>query len=95
VKQVLPARLAGLQYLLHYGDVKQSSSSTAEVSDSRRSGRSSGSDSNSTHRDRCTLPLYKINKGRLRSRNRPVNWVGVAGFEPAASSSGAKFTGSR
>jgi len=41
------------------------------------------------------LPLYKINKGRLRSRNRPVNWVGVAGFEPAASSSGVKFTGSR
>ena len=34
-----------------------------------------------------SLLLYKINAGQFHDRNWPVSWVGVAGFEPAASSS--------
>src|SRR5580704_11607873 len=41
--------------------------------------------SNSTHRGCCTRP-----KSRFQDKNWPLSWVGVAGFEPAASSSRTK-----
>jgi hypothetical protein len=57
---------------------------------SKHSGHSSVSASSSIRDGCCTLLLYKINKGRLLVGNQPLTWVGVAGFEPAASSSRTK-----
>ena len=37
--------------------------------------------------DRSPSDLRKTNKGPFLAGNRPLTWVGVAGFEPAASSS--------
>jgi hypothetical protein len=53
----------------------------------RRSRRSSGSGGSLVRRRCCTLLLYGIDKGHIPLWEWPVTWVGVAGFEPAASSS--------
>jgi hypothetical protein len=53
----------------------------------RRFRRSSGLADNSAHSRCCTLLLYGAKKATCGARKWPVTWVGVAGFEPAASSS--------
>jgi hypothetical protein len=53
----------------------------------RRSRRSSGLADSSAHSRCCTLLLYGVKKATCGDRKWPVTWVGVAGFEPAASSS--------
>ena len=53
----------------------------------RRSRRSSGLADSSTHSRCCILLLYGVKKATCGARKWPVTWVGVAGFEPAASSS--------
>jgi hypothetical protein len=56
----------------------------------RRSRRSSGLADSSAHSRCCTLLLYGVKKATREDRKWPVTWVGVAGFEPAASSSRTK-----
>ena len=53
----------------------------------RRSRRSSGLADSSAHSRCCTLLLYGVKKATYGTRKWPLTWVGVAGFEPAASSS--------
>jgi hypothetical protein len=56
----------------------------------RHSRRSSGLADSSAHSRCCTLLLYGVKKATCGARKWPVTWVGVAGFEPAASSSRTK-----
>ena len=55
-----------------------------------RSRRSSGSAGSLARRRCCTLLLYGIRKGHVPSWEVACELVGVAGFEPAASSSRTK-----
>jgi hypothetical protein len=59
----------------------------------RRSRRSSGLADSSAHSRCCTLLLYAVKKATREDRKWPVTWVGVAGFEPAASSSRSNLGG--
>jgi hypothetical protein len=52
-----------------------------------RSGRSGGSQGSSAPSRCCTLLLYETQRGHLRRSQVACELVGVAGFEPAASSS--------
>ena len=62
-----------------------------EVSDAKTLQALRGSEGSSDREHSCTSLLSAVGKGPcLMTRKGPVTWVGVAGFEPAASSSRTK-----
>jgi hypothetical protein len=82
-------RLSGPSYrrILRHAQIDVTMNVCTEVSDGKRSRRSSGSGDSLARRRCCITGLHAEQNATSRVGEWPVTWVGVAGFEPAASSS--------